>query len=384
MMGKYSETADPVSVLQINFGNGGLYGGVSSFLFNLYSNIDRSKVRFDFLTAGQTTFGTVRDEIASMGGEIFELPSEGNMLTRKIRFVRKLRRFLNDHPYRIVHINSGNFFFDLSAAYAARAAGVPVRIVHSHNAGGEGLFIKAPLIAALKPVLESIATYKAACSVKAANFMFTRRSVSKGEVLIIKNGIVPSRFAFDPALRDEVRGEMGLSDSFVIGHVGRFSEQKNHAFLLDIFDKLLKVRGNAVLLLAGEGKLREEVMRKARDMGIDENVRFLGARKDVERLYQAMDAFVMPSRFEGFPLSILEAQASGLPVVASTEITEEIDIGGRIRFLSLSDGPERWAEEVLSVSSGQRSDGSGMLSAAGCDIRDTADKMKELYRSLAR
>ena len=178
---------EPIRVLQINSGSRS-FGGVSSFLYNVYTNIDREQVQFDFLSPNVTTYGIHREEIEEMGGRIYELGIKGNILTRKTGLYKRLYEFLTQHAYSIVHINSGNFFFNLFAVMAVRKAGVPCRIVHSHNAGDTSRSrIKKAVFEALKPQLERNATTLLACSRKAAGYMFTDRTVREGKVQIVKN-----------------------------------------------------------------------------------------------------------------------------------------------------------------------------------------------------
>ena len=340
---------EPIRVLQINSGSRS-FGGVSSFLYNVYTNIDREQVQFDFLSPNVTTYGIHREEIEEMGGRIYELGIKGNILTRKTGLYKRLYEFLTQHAYSVVHINSGNFFFNLFAVMAVRKAGVPCRIVHSHNAGDTNRSrIKKAAFEALKPQLEKNATLLLACSRKAASYMFTDQTVREGRVQIVKNGINAERFRFDPEIRKTVRQELGLQDKFVVGHVGRFYKQKNHVFLIRIFEKIHEKEPESVLLLFGKGDLETEVRGLVNELGMAPYVRFMGEVPDIERMYQAMDVFVMPSFHEGLPVSCVEIQAAGVPCVLSDAITEEIKIADSLQFLSLSDSPEIWAKAALSM-----------------------------------
>lgn len=373
---------EPIRVLQINSGSRS-FGGVSSFLYNVYTNIDREQVQFDFLSPNVTTYGIHREEIEEMGGHIYELGIKGNILTRKTGLYKRLYEFLTQHAYSIVHINSGNFFFNLFAVMAVRKAGVPCRIVHSHNAGDTSRSrIKKAVFEALKPRLERNATLLLACSRKAAGYMFTDRTVREGKVQIVKNGINTERFRFDPKIRDQVRQELGLADKFVVGHVGRFYKQKNHAFLIRIFEKVHEMEPESVLLLFGKGDLEAEIRGLAEQMGLSSCVRFMGEVQDIERMYQAMDVFVMPSFHEGLPVSCVEIQASGVPCVLSDTITEEIRIEDSMQFLSLSQSPEEWAEAVLSKKGCRDLDGCENVIRSGYAIRDVAEGLLKMYKEL--
>ena len=373
---------EPIRVLQINSGSRS-FGGVSSFLYNVYTNIDREQVQFDFLSPNVTTYGIHREEIEEMGGRIYELGIKGNILTRKTGLYKRLYEFLTQHAYSVVHINSGNFFFNLFAVMAVRKAGVPCRIVHSHNAGDTNRSrIKKAAFEALKPQLEKNATLLLACSRKAASYMFTDQTVREGRVQIVKNGINAERFRFDPEIRKTVRQELGLQDKFVVGHVGRFYKQKNHVFLIRIFEKIHEKEPESVLLLFGKGDLETEVRGLVNELGMAPYVRFMGEVADIERMYQAMDVFVMPSFHEGLPVSCVEIQAAGVPCVLSDTITEEIKIADSMRFLSLSDSTEAWAEAALDQKGNRDTDGYENVIRSGYAIRDVADGMLAIYKAL--
>ena len=378
------DTKEPLRVLQLNSGSRN-FGGVSSFLFQVYRHIDREKIQFDFLAPEETTYGIVRDRINEMGGTIVELGIRGSAAVKKIRLYRQLTRYLKEHPYRIVHINSGNFFFNITACAAAKKAGVPVRIIHSHNAGDAGMpFYRKILFRLLKPALFRLGTHFAACSVKAAEYMFDENAAHDGRVKIINNGIETERFAYNPGARREVRDELGLGGRLAVGHVGRFMKQKNHEFLLVIFSEVIKKRPDAVLLLFGEGELMEQIRKKAGSMGLSESVRFLGQRPDMNRYYQAMDIFLLPSLHEGLPVSGIEAQASGLPVITSDAVTEELKILDQVRFLSLDAPPSKWADLAVSMAETERKDGSAEVAAAGYSIEETARELEEFYLRAGR
>ena len=373
---------EPIRVLQINSGSRS-FGGVSSFLYNVYTNIDREKLQFDFLSPNVTTYGIHREEIEEMGGRIYELGIKGNILTRKTGLYKRLYEFLTQHAYSVVHINSGNFFFNLFAVMAVRKAGVPCRIVHSHNAGDTNRSrIKKAAFEALKPQLEKNATLLLACSRKAASYMFTDQTVREGRVQIVKNGINAERFRFDPEIRKTVRQELGLQDKFVVGHVGRFYKQKNHVFLIRIFEKIHEKEPESVLLLFGKGDLETEVRGLVNELGMAPYVRFMGEVPDIERMYQAMDVFVMPSFHEGLPVSCVEIQAAGVPCVLSDAITEEIKIADSLQFLSLSDSPEIWAKAALSMKGHRDLNGYENVIRSGYAIRDVADGMLKMYKEM--
>ncbi|MDO5548130.1 MAG: glycosyltransferase [Eubacteriales bacterium] len=366
-----------VRVLQLNSGSKN-FGGVSSFLYNVYTHIDRYQVQFDFLSPNETTYGLYREEIESAGAQIFELNIRGNILTRKLKLYSRLKKFLQNSEYQIIHINSGNFFFNLFSVMAARNARIPTRIVHSHNAGDLTTSpIKRMFFKLLKPYLEKNATHLWACSRKAAEYMFQSKSLNR--VIIIPNGIVTERFTYHEEVRKKIRKEINVEDKFVVGHVGRFLPQKNHEFLIDIFAEIYKKEPNAVLLLLGQGELENKIRERVNQFELNECVRFLGIRNDIENIYQAMDVFILPSFHEGLPVTGIEVQASGLPIVLSDSITEEVKLTKYVRFLSLTDGASKWADALLAYRDVNRKDQVKEIYEAGYDINQVAKRLERFY-----
>lgn len=311
--------------------------GLETLLMNYYRNIDRSRIQFDFLMH-RAEPSAYDGEIESMGGKIYRAP---RLYPHNYpAYFAHMSRFFREHPeYTVVHSHIDAMSY--LPLLAAKRAGVPVRIAHSHSAGIDR-DMKYPLKQLFRTLLPTVASHRAACGTEAGLFLF------KGaDFRVIPNGVDAGRFAYDPAVRGEKRRELGLGDGLVIGHAGRFAAVKNHGFLLEIFSEVLKSRPEARLILAGTGELEAAVKEKARAMGLSERVSFLGSREDMEGLYQAMDVFVMPSLFEGFPGVGVEAQFAGLPCVFSDRITAELDFSGRCGFLPLEGGAELWAEEIL-------------------------------------
>ena len=371
-----------IRILQINSGSTN-YGGVSSFLFNLYMHIDRERVQFDFLSPEITTYGLHQDEILQAGGRIYQFGVEGNPITKKIRFHKKLKKLIGKNGYQIVHINSGNFFFNLLTAFAARCAKVPVRIVHSHNAGDtNNVGIKKLLTSLMRPLLQKNATHLAACSELAARFMFPSKTVDAGKVLIIPNGIETDQFRYDKAVREKVRAQMGLKDKFVIGNVARFMTQKNHAYLIEVFKQLSVQCEDAVLMLVGQGELQNKIKAQVKALNLEDKVLFLGQRNDVRDLYQAMDVFVLTSFHEGLPVTGIEVQSAGLPMVISDTITKELKINDEVDLVSLGSDIQAWVDAILKYRGTARRDQADKVAAAGYDINVVAEKMKCYYLKL--
>ena len=319
-----------------------LYGGTESVVMNYYRHIDRSKIQFDFIADSDSKMPIPRkDEIESMGGRVFIVPPY-----QKINeYIPALIKLFKEQNYRIVHshLNSLNVF----PMYAAKMAGVPVRISHSHSTAGKGETKKNILKYLLRPFAKLYPSHLAACSYHAGAWLFGEKTMKADKVTVFNNAIDLEKYSFNEAVRSELRSELGLDGKFVIGHIGRFCYQKNHDFLIDIFKEVYSHNPKARLLLIGDGEDRKNIESKVHKLHLNDAVLFMGNRTDVDRLYQAMDAFLFPSRYEGLGLVAVEAQIRGLRVLASTEVPSEAKISTGMEFLSLSDGPDIWAEKII-------------------------------------
>ncbi|WP_274648611.1 glycosyltransferase family 1 protein [Paenibacillus humicola] len=350
-------------------------GGAETLLMNLYRNIDRSKVRFDFLTSKPGIFD---EEIKQLGGYIHRIPYISDV--GHFQYVKMLNRFFAEHKeYRVIHSH-----MDKMSGLVLRAAartGVPVRIAHSHNTMSEGgLAVRAYKWLAGKSI-SSLATNYLACSRTASEWMFPGK---ESEVQIIKNGIEGVRFAFDPGKRANVRSELGIGENtFVIGHVGRFLPQKNHAYLIERFAEFKLIHGNCKLLLAGDGPLRTEMETFADKLKVKDDMCFLGIRDDVDSLLQCFDVIVFPSLHEGLPLTLIEAQRAGLTCIISDTITTEVDLGfGLIQSFSLRE-PKRCLKMIRDASQHQKSRTiySDDFTRTGYEISGTARWLQDFYLS---
>ena len=377
----------PIRVLHCVAGLG--HGGYESLIMNLYRNIDREKVQFDFVSSFP---GVYEPEIEALGGRIHRIP----FITQKGPFVytAALDRVLRAEPrYPIVHSHMDKFS-GLVMKRAAKA-GIPVRIAHSHNTKNEGGLAFQLVKDHYGRMVLPWATDLFACSKAAADWMFGEKAAG---ARILFNGVQPEDFAPSAAARAAVRAELGLAEStFVAGHVGRFTEQKNHAFLLEIFAALHARRPDSALLLAGDGPLRPKMAETARRLGLESAVRFLGPRQDVPALLSAMDCFIFPSHHEGLPVTLVEAQAAGLPVAASSASvlnSSAVSVSGLpssdtlcvTRSMGLDEAADTWAAAALELAEGgfaARSCPAGAIRGAGYDIADTARWLEEFYLARA-
>lgn len=364
--------AEPMRVLQVaTIMN---RGGLETMLMNYYRQLDRSRLQFDFLVHREER-GHYDDEIESLGGRIYRMPM---LRPGKYReYFRRLERFFAEHPdYRIVHAhNNENSSFVLRAA---KRAGVPCRIAHSHLSD-LALDYKLPFRLYARSVMRDQPTHYFACSENAGRWLFGR----KRPVTVLNNAVNAEDFRFDPIRRERIRAELGIGDRLVIGHIGRFTKQKNHRFLLDIFRAVLDRRPDALLVLAGEGELLAEAKEKASRLGLADSVRFLGVRGDIPDLLQAFDLFLFPSLFEGLPVVLVEAQAAGLACLVADTITREVDKTGLVGFESLKAPPEAWAERILGLSLAH-ADTQEAIAASGYDARRMAEWLSDYYRNQLR
>ncbi len=372
-----------IRVLELTGGfQKGTSGGVAAFCFNYFKAMDKTQFAVDFLTIGYQCFDLYRPEIEEMGGTLYCLNVHHfRGLKGKKAYLKAFRVFLASHSYDVIHVNMGSFYTVLLCSALAKLSGGAKVIAHCHSTmtykGIRGLSIRMS-----KPFFNSAADYFLACSIPSGRYMFPSGIVKGDRFHVMNNAISVDRFVYDPIARAETRASLGVGEDLLIGHVGRFAYAKNHSFLMDIFAAVRLKRPDSRLLLVGAGDLEESIREKARALGLEGRVIFVGLRSDVNRLMQAMDAFVFPSHFEGLPFVAIEAQASGLPVIASTGVSDNAKICSEFVRLPLADGPEKWADAVLAACGHPRGDMRQAVADAGYDIRREAQKLEILYRSL--
>ncbi|OCT11039.1 glycosyl transferase family 1 [Paenibacillus pectinilyticus] len=367
---------DPIRILHVvvNMNR----GGAETLLMNLYRNVDRTKIQFDFLTCKAGAYDV---EIRELGGVIHRIPYVTDIGHK--RYIQALDQFFADEAnYKIVHAHMDKMSgFILRSAKKAR---IPIRIAHSHNTSSEGGLTAKAYKWFAGTFIASCATHFLACSNKAAQWLFASK---RSKVMLLKNGIESDQFAYSPMVRKQIRRELQLSpDAYVIGHVGRFTHQKNHTYLLELFARMQQEKPDAVLVLVGDGPLREEIEQKAEALQLQHKVKFLGVRSDIAQLLQGFDMFVFPSLHEGLPVTLIEAQGAGLPCVISDEITEEVDMGIHLVDRLPLNNQEVWIQRMKQVmaSNGSRHIPALSLSNQGYDIRNTAAWTEGFYQSISR
>lgn len=369
-------------VLQIM---GGLKrGGLETFAMNLYRSIDKSEIQFDFLLT-QIDGGDYEEEAKSLGANIYHLPARNKGLKAFNKALDVF--FVNHHDYIAIHEHVSSLT-SIKPAYYAKKYGIPIRILHSHSSSIQKslrLHWLHKIIHYLnKPKVHSWATHYLGCSDKALDWAFNFTGVRK-RAIMVNNGIDSQIYAFSKSIREKVREELNIGKKdFVIGHVGRFIPLKNQSFLVDILEKMHVLLPSAKLILVGDGETLPVVKAKVHSMGMDESVVFTGVRSDVARLMMAMDVFVMPSWFEGLPVSLVEAQAAGLPVIVSSSISHDADITGTVLYESIDKPAGYWADCIMDWwGKIGRPDNIEKIKKAGFDSKTITNQLIEIYRGNA-
>lgn len=363
---------EPVRVLQII----GIVcgGGVEAVIMNYYRHINRNKIQFDFVVDGYEKTA-LDDEIKSLGGRVYHVePYKKNIF----RYMSQIYHIIRDNHYDIVHSNMNTL--SVFSLFPAWLAGAHQRILHNHSTAVRSEGMRSVMKMVLRPFAPLFANRYAACSRLAGDWMYGEKMMASGKVTIINNAIDLNDYAFSLPKRQQYRRRFNISeDTLVIGHVGRFMYQKNHAFLIDVFREVVKKQPNALLMLIGDGELRPEIEAKVRSYQLSDKVRFLGLRKDVKNLYNSMDVFVLPSWYEGLPVVAVEAQANGLPCVFSAQITEESQLTEMVEYLRLDRGVDLWAKSILANSSHRNFHALKELTEAGFDIMKQSNALISWY-----
>lgn len=355
-------------------------GGIETMIMNLYRNIDRTKIQFDFM-AHYGREATYNEEIRSLGGRIYEMPALKDdrkvYYWRLLSYIRSLSRFFKEHQeYKMIHChmtNTASIYMPI-----AKKNGVKCIIAHSHNTAG-----KPGLLGIITNLLQK-RIYKDAtdwfsCSKAAASWFYPNGSVKSGKVIVLANAVDAEKFRFDSNKRNKMRDELNIKDKVVIGCVARLRPEKNHVFLLDVFNEILKIEPSAILLLAGDGPLEKELKDRAAMLGLKGKVLFLGMRTDIPDVLQAIDVFTLTSLWEGLPVSGIEAQAAGLHCVVSDGVTTEMNPFNMVEYLSLDESKEEWALRLIKAAKTTRNDTYEMVKKAGYDIHTTAPWLQQFY-----
>ncbi len=346
-------------------------GGLETMLMNYYRHMDPAAIQFDFLTHREYD-GDYGGEIHTMGGIIYHLPTLNPF---SAHYHKALNAFFDEHPeYKVIHVHQ-----DCMSAVILKAAkqhGVKVRIAHSHCAS-QDKNIRYPIKMFCKRSIPKYATDLMACGDDAGKWMFRGAPFT-----VLNNAIDASGYIFDPAKKAEQRAKWGVEpNELLVGHVGRFSPQKNHVFLIDVF-YAIQEKATAKLILVGDGELRAQIQAKISQLGLSEKIIFTGVRSDVADLLQAMDVFVFPSNYEGLPVTMIEAQASGLPCLISDKVPIECRMTEPVQQIPLTDSPEIWAEKAIEAAKLPRKNTYEEIKTAGYDIVENANRLQKMYEEM--
>ncbi len=363
-------------------------GGAESMIMNYYRHINRSKVQFDFLVHRKER-GTFDDEIERLGGGIYRL---GHIPFHNIKAYKNvLDDFFQLHKYQIVHshLNAMSKY----VLQSAKKNNIPFRIAHSHTVLPKLSFKniiknKLSIIDILKIIYKNQAkkniynyiTHAFACEEKAGKWLFGQRLIN--EIKIINNAINANRFVYNNEVKKKIKNELKLNDKIVFGHIGNFTFPKNYHKLIDIFHEIHKQNPESILLLIGDGTLKPAIVKKVKKLNLQDSVRFMGIQKDIPYFMQAMDAFIMPSLYEGLPVTLIEAQAAGLKCFVSDTVDNNVDITGLVDFIPLDDSPKIWAEYILNNINYERKNTFNQIVTKKYDIKQNALELQNFYLDL--
>lgn len=357
-------------------------GGIQSFILNVNKNINLEKVKFDYLVYRDKNYSEFYDNtVKNMEEEIIRLPKNHGI--KRLRSFIDLYKMQKNKKYNVVHIHGdrGKSFFE---AVVLKLCKTPVIIMHSHNdrisKDKKFYFIHLGIQNIIKHLWKYVVNYEFACSINAAHWMFSKSDIESSKVRVINNGIDEKKFVFNKEIREKYRKKLGVENKFVLIHVGRFTYQKNHDFLIDIFNSVSKKYDNSILLLIGEGELKEKIIEKVKALNLENKVIFYGLSDEIHNILQAADVFVFPSHFEGLPVAGIEVQATALMTVASNAISNEVKITEYWIPVSLEKSCEEWADIILKYKNGYlRRDTSKDIADAGFSSKKIAKSLEEMY-----
>lgn len=342
------------------------YEGITSVIFNYSSHLSLNKIQLEFVVY-ENTSSEIKNRFKKIG-KIHILPHRKKYFCRYIKGLQTLLK----QNYDVIHIH-GNSGTMAAEVLCAKLSGISKILIHSHNTACSHkilhTFLKRPMM--------QLATDYIACSDKAGKWLFGNKKYT-----VLNNAINIDAFMYNEKVRNQVRNELGLDDEFLIGHIGHFTEQKNHTFLIDIFSEYQKLDSTAKLLLVSDGPGFDKIKCKVNALRLSESVIFAGRRNDPQRLYQAMDLFILPSLWEGLPVVALEAQASALPVLLSDVITSEAKCTSRTFYVSLSSGAKTWADKIYTLKNRnykRTMDVEQEIRSHGFDIKYEAKTLESIY-----
>lgn len=357
------------------------YGGIESMLMNIYRKIDRSKIQFDFVihTTEECDYSS---EIIQLGGKIYSAPKfNGANIKEYLSFWNLF--YKNNTSYKIVH----GHMRSTASIYLLMAKRNKVHTIsHSHSTGSRGNFLERVAKGIMQVPIKYFADYYFACSEEAAIWLYGKKIVSKKQYKLLKNSIDLDKYEKNIGKKDKFKEQYSVDKNFVIGHVGSFTEPKNHKFIIDVFQEYIKIQENALLILIGDGHLKKEIKNNIDQMNLRKNVVFVGSVDNVHEYLKSMDVFIFPSLFEGLGIALIEAQAAGVKSIVSEKIPQEAIQTGIVEKVDLKCTPTEWANVIYSMSQKENVDERAAiddLRKADYDVKIEADKLQEFYLKLS-
>ena len=353
-------------------------GGVQAFILNVLQNIDLNKFQIDIAINFYAEQNGVEDIYHEYGCRFFILPYF--KLYNYLSFKKHWKQFLASHNYDIIYAHATNS----AAIFLKEAQKLGIKtIAHSHSAGYRGNKIEQLVKKICAKKVGAYADYWFACSEIAAKRLYGTSYKDYKNYYLIPNAINVDKYLFNSTLRNKIRRQLNIDDSvFVCGHVGTFSQPKNHKFLIDIFTEISRMKSDVKLLCCGAGPLMEDVKEYAKECGVLENIIFAGVVNNVHEYMMAMDTFIFPSIFEGFPVSILECQAAGLPITMSDVITLEVDLSDLVCRISLTQSAYEWAETAVSNRVEDRCKYNAIIGKTQYNIKTSISVIESLFNKL--
>lgn len=355
------------------------HGGIQQLAVEIAKHMTQD-IQMDFMVLNDGQTYPLEDTIKELGYNLYKVDAWIYKPTDYIKYYKKIDEFFREHhDYKVVHINTSSKNFLILKI--AKKYNIPIRIAHSHNIGFQSKN-KAQILMGnmFKPLLKKYATHYFACSEIAGEWLFGKKEVRKNNVKVIHNAVDLQKFKFNEEKRKKIRRELHIEDKLVIGHVGRFTTQKNHTFLIDIFNEIHKKNRNSVLILVGTGEKEDEIHKKVKNLGLEENVLFIGFKNNVNEYMWAMDLFVFPSLFEGLGLVLIEAQATGMKCFTSKDVVpKEAKVSDLLEYISLSYNAKLWADRILENNITRDDNKYKEIKEKGYDICDTVRELEKFY-----
>ena len=352
-------------------------GGIEVFLINFYRKLDKTLFQFDFINMydGDLCF---QNEIEDYGGKVFKIPNEKK---HPFKFKKELKKIIDENNYEIVHVHKNSLAF-IEVLKVLKKSNVKVKIIHSHNTQSSQPSLLINILHNFnKIIVKKYCDYFFACSKEAGSWMFSNNIVNSEKFIVINNAIDITKFKYNINVRNNLRKELNISDDIIVlGHVGRFTTQKNHSFLIDLFKKIHDKNEKTILVLVGQGDLMKVIRDKVESLGLSDFVKFVGQKNNVNDYYQIFDFFVIPSIYEGLGIVLIEAQASGLPCLASTEVPRIAKVTDNVKFIDLNSDLNEWVYNYeLLLNNCNRINSFEEISKNGFNIDYEIKKLESMY-----